>query len=41
MTRAVYVVTAEHLGWYVVVAYALITHTMALGPRPLDRGAGY
>jgi predicted membrane-bound mannosyltransferase len=40
MMRAVYVVTAEHLGWYVVVAYALITRTMALGARPLDAAQG-
>jgi predicted membrane-bound mannosyltransferase len=36
MTRAVYVVTAEHLGWYIVAGYALITRTIALGARPLD-----
>ena len=36
LTRAVYVVTAEHLGWYIVAAYALITRTIALGARPLD-----
>ena len=36
LTRAVYVVTAEHLGWYMVAAYALITRTIALGARPLD-----
>ncbi len=36
LTRAVYVVTAEHLGWYLVAAYALITRTIALGARPLD-----
>jgi predicted membrane-bound mannosyltransferase len=36
LTRAVYVVTAEHLGWYAVAAYALITRTVALGARPLD-----
>jgi predicted membrane-bound mannosyltransferase len=36
LTRAVYVVTAEHLGWYIVAAYALITRTLALGARPLD-----
>jgi len=40
LTRAIYVVTAEHLGWYVVVAYALITRTMALGARPLDAAQG-
>ena len=36
LTRAVYVVTAEHLGWYLVAGYALITRTIALGARPLD-----
>jgi predicted membrane-bound mannosyltransferase len=36
LSRAVYVVTAEHLGWYMVAAYALITRTIALGARPLD-----
>ena len=40
LTRAVYVVTAEHLGWYVVAAYVLITRTMALGARPLDARQG-
>src|SRR3984957_35584 len=36
LTRPVYVVTAEHLGWYLVASYALITRTFALGARPLD-----
>jgi hypothetical protein len=36
LTHAVYVVTAEHLGWYIVAGYALITRTIALGARPLD-----
>src|SRR5208282_3397090 len=36
LTRAVYVVTAEHLGWYLVAACALVTRTIALGARPLD-----
>jgi len=40
LTRAVYVVTAEHLGWYLVAAYALITRTIALGARPLDPAQG-
>jgi uncharacterized protein (TIGR03663 family) len=40
LMRAVYVVTAEHLGWYVVAAYALITRTIALGARPLDAAQG-
>src|ERR1700719_1183692 len=36
LTRAVYVVTAEHLGWYLVAVYAIIARTIALGARPLD-----
>ena len=40
LTRAVYVVTAEHLGWYIVAAYALITRTSTLGARPLDAAQG-
>src|ERR1700688_107133 len=40
LTRAVYVVTAEHLGWYIVAGYALITRTIALGARPLDAAQG-
>ena len=40
LTRAIYVVTAEHLGWYVVAAYALITRIVALGARPLDAAQG-
>ncbi len=36
LTRAVYVVTAEHLGWYAIAIYALVTRVMALGARPLD-----
>lgn len=36
LTRPVYVVTAEHLSWYLVVAYALVTRVAALGARPLD-----
>jgi predicted membrane-bound mannosyltransferase len=36
LTRAVYVVTAEHLAWYLVAVYALITRLAALGARPLD-----
>jgi uncharacterized protein (TIGR03663 family) len=40
LMRAVYVVTAEHLGWYIVAAYALITRTIALGARPLDATQG-
>lgn len=40
LTRAVYVVTAEHLGWYILAAYAIITRTIALGARPLDPAQG-
>jgi predicted membrane-bound mannosyltransferase len=40
LTRAIYIVTAEHLGWYIVAAYALITRTIALGARPLDAAQG-
>jgi uncharacterized protein (TIGR03663 family) len=36
LTRPVYVMTAEHLGWSLVGAYALVTRLMALGARPLD-----
>jgi|SRR5208282_2839150 len=36
LTRAVYVVTAEHLGWYLIAVYALVTRAIALGARPLD-----
>src|SRR5216683_7820572 len=36
LTRPVYVVTAEHLGWSLVVVYAVITRLMALGARPFD-----
>jgi predicted membrane-bound mannosyltransferase len=36
LTRAVYVVTAEHLAWYLIAGYALITRIAALGARPLD-----
>jgi uncharacterized protein (TIGR03663 family) len=36
LTRPVYVVTAEHLGWSLVAAYALLTRLTALGARPLD-----
>jgi predicted membrane-bound mannosyltransferase len=36
LTRGVYVVTAENLGWGVVAVYALITRAIALGARPLD-----
>jgi hypothetical protein len=31
LTRAVYVVTAEHLGWYLIAVYALVTRAIALG----------
>jgi uncharacterized protein (TIGR03663 family) len=36
LTRPVYVVTAEHLGWSVIAVYAVMTRMMALGGRPLD-----
>ncbi len=36
LSRPVYVVTAEHLGWYLVAVYALVTRAIALGARPLD-----
>src|SRR5260370_24388514 len=36
LTRPVYVVTAEHLGWTLVAAFAFITRLSALGARPLD-----
>jgi predicted membrane-bound mannosyltransferase len=38
LTRPVYVVTVEHLGWCAVGAYAVMTRVMALGARPLDPG---
>src|SRR6266436_4232951 len=36
LTRPVYVVTAELLGWSLVAVYALMTRVIALGARPLD-----
>ncbi|HMD04413.1 MAG TPA: hypothetical protein VKG68_04020, partial [Candidatus Binatus sp.] len=36
LARAVYVVTVEHLAWYVVAGYAIVTRIVALGARPLD-----
>jgi predicted membrane-bound mannosyltransferase len=36
LARAVYVVTVEHVAWYVVAAYAIVTRIAALGARPLD-----
>src|SRR6266436_10328611 len=36
LTRPVYVVTAELLGWSLVAVYALMTRLIALGARPLD-----
>jgi len=36
LTRAVYVVTAEHFGWYLIAVYVLVTRAIALGARPLD-----
>jgi hypothetical protein len=40
LTRAVYVVTVEHLAWCLVAAYALVTRAIALGARPLDAAQG-
>jgi predicted membrane-bound mannosyltransferase len=40
LTRAVYVVTAEHLAWYMIAAFAIVTRTIALGARPLDAAQG-
>jgi predicted membrane-bound mannosyltransferase len=40
LTRPVYVVTAEHLAWYAVALYALVTRIAALGARPLDPAQG-
>jgi predicted membrane-bound mannosyltransferase len=37
LTRAVYVVTAEHFAWYLLAAYALATRMVAVGRLPLDR----
>lgn len=36
LSRPVFVVTAEHLGWCLVAVYALATRAVALGARPLD-----
>ncbi len=36
LARPVYVVTAEHLGWFLIAVYALVTRAMALGARPMD-----
>src|SRR5580704_10053319 len=36
LARAVYVVTVEHLAWYVVAGYAVVTRIAALGARPLE-----
>ena len=36
LARPVYVVTAEHLGWYLIAVYALVTRAIALEARPLD-----
>src|SRR5260370_23357537 len=38
LSRAMFVVTAEHLGWGVIAVYALMTRMMALEARPLDPG---
>src|SRR5271156_5139617 len=36
LARAVYVVTVEHLAWYVVAGDAIVTRIAALGARQLD-----
>jgi len=36
LTRPIFVVTAEHLGWCAIAVYAVMTRMMALGARPLD-----
>lgn len=38
LTRPVFIVTAEHLGWCLLAAYVLVTRIVALGARPLDPG---
>ena len=38
LTRPVFAVTVEHLGWCVIAVYAAMTRMMALGARPLDPG---
>jgi hypothetical protein len=40
LTRAVYVVTAEHAAWYVLALFAIATRLIALGARPLDPAQG-
>jgi hypothetical protein len=36
LERPLHVVTAEHLGWVAIAAYATLTRLIALGARPLD-----
>src|SRR6266851_2817387 len=36
LTYPVYVVTAEHLAWYAIAIWAVLTRLLALGARPLD-----
>jgi hypothetical protein len=36
LERPLHVVTAEHLGWVAIAAYATLTRLTALGARPLD-----
>ena len=36
LNNPVYVVTAEHLGWYAIATWAVLTRLLALGARPLD-----
>ena len=40
LTHAVYVVTAEHVAWYMVALFTLGTRLIALGARPLDPAQG-
>ncbi|MBF6558946.1 MAG: hypothetical protein IVW56_01555 [Candidatus Binataceae bacterium] len=36
LTRALHVITVEHLGWALVALYTIATRLVALGARPLD-----
>ncbi|HVC43806.1 MAG TPA: hypothetical protein VND20_03245 [Candidatus Binataceae bacterium] len=38
LTRALHVVTVEHLGWALIALYTIATRLVALGARPLDDG---
>jgi predicted membrane-bound mannosyltransferase len=35
LERPLYVLTAEHLGWFLIGAYAIVTRLAALGARPM------